>query len=376
MDAVRGRRSEALPSAAGRDRGARRGKLARMTRPPHLTRRAALGLTILFGSSACGLRLEHDSPLPGPKASSAPDSRPLAAVRAHLVDTMAAASRETTYAHEAAAVQPLHREQLRRLDATLKGLDAKNLPSATATSDPSVTASASASAGASASGASSPGSSTPASSAPEAAASGSPSPSKSSSAAGGASTSSSPASTTWTKAEAAWSNADMCRTLAAVSSHSRPLVVAIAARGLAALPHDAPAAWPEDAAVQPGTTMLAPIERLIDALEWLTATTAVDDRGDLPKLLRRLYASRSLIEAGDLAGSGKASDAAQRYASAAEARKAADTASQALASACASAASTTPSARHVAGLLDVWATAIAAQQFAGSTSAAFPGLAA
>lgn len=328
-----------------------------MTRTPHLTRRAAVGLAVLLGTSACGLRLEDDSPLPGPTASAAPDTRPLTAVRAHLVETMAAAARETTYAREAAGVQPLHRQQLQRLDATLKGLDAKNLPRATATGDPSSPA----------------GGSRPSSTA---AGPTSASVSPSTSATGDAPASSSSALTGWAKAEAGWIDPTMCATLAAVSTYSRPLALAIAARGVAALPHDAAPTWSADAALQSGTTLLSPLERSIDALEWLAATTAADDRGDLPAVLRRLYAARSLVEAGDLSAAGRARSTAQRYTSSSDARSVAASAAQSLTSACASAASHTPSGRHVSGLLQVWATAIATEQFLGSKPGAFPGLAA
>lgn len=325
-----------------------------------LTRRTALAAVVLTTTSACRLRVEKDAPLPGPTAAPAPDSGPLEAVRRHLVVAMSAASQETNHRREAADARGAHVAELKRLDATLRGIGATSLPSVSATAAPSVSASASASPSASASGKSSR-ASVPASS---------------------PSASSSPAATAWTRAESDWASPALCASLQKVSSTSRPLALSIAARGLSSLPGGVSVPWSATASVPSSSALLEANAVTIHALEWWAARTDPDDRGDVPDLLDDLYAVRSLAESSASSGSPSSSSSAsaspaapaRRYDSLAAARADAGKAAAAVMSACAVAATGTRSADDVNGLLLAWSSAARTVRFGGGSVSPFPGL--
>lgn len=354
------------PRCAWRHRPPERAASACQTVPmpdARLTRRTALAAVVLTTTSACRLRVEKNAPLPGPTAAPAPDSGPLEAVRRHLVVAMSAARQETNHRREAADARGAHVAELKRLDATLRGIGATSLPSVSATAAPSVSASASASPSASASGKSS----------------------RASAPASSPSASSSPAATAWTRAESDWVSPALCASLQKVSATSRPLALSIAARGLSSLPGGVSVPWSTTASVPSSSALLDANAVTIHALEWWAARTDPDDRGDVPDLLDDLYAVRSLAEsspssASSAAPSSSSSSAspaapARRYDSLAAARADAGKAAAAVMSACAVAATGTRSADDVNGLLLAWSSAARTVRFGGGSVSPFPGLA-
>lgn len=327
-----------------------------------LTRRTALAAVVLTTTSACRLRVEKDAPLPGPTAAPAPDSGPLEAVRRHLVVAMSAASHETNHRREAADARGAHVAELKRLDATLRGIGATSLPSVSATAAPSVSASAPASPWASASGKNA----------------------SASASASSPSASNSPAATAWTRAESDWASRALCASLQKVSATSRPLALSIAARGLSSLPGGVSVPWSATVSVPSSSALLEANAVTIHALEWWAARTDPDDRGDVPDLLDDLYAVRSLAESSPSSASSAAPSSsssaspaapARRYDSLAAARAEAGKAAAAVMSACAVAATGTRSADDVNGLLLAWSSAARTVRFGGGSVSPFPGLA-
>lgn len=331
-----------------------------------VTRRTLLGASFaVLGTSlaACSLRLEDDAPLPGPKASPAPDAGPLKAVRARLLTACEAAQHESTDA-AAKTAAGLHDTQLTRLDATLEGLGATPLPpvpTATSTAAPSPSSTG---ASPSAGGPTSPATASASTTRPTGATSPSP-------------TSSAP--TAWTRAEASWTSSAALGDLTRVSQASRPLAMSIAARSLATLPSTTPAPeWPDALALHPSTAkaVSSPLAAAVAAQEWVAAKTPLLQREPLVPRLHWLYAATSLVDAADSTPASASPEPLRRFTDVAAANRFTQTALLNIISACAGAAATQLDVNQAAGLLYVWSNAVATAQSMGSTQGPFPGLAA
>lgn len=327
-------------------------------RPPHaLARRTFVAAALVAPLAGCGLRLESDAPVPGPKAEPAPDTKPLEQVRAWLVEAMTAAERETIHHAQAGTAQKLHNAQLDRLDATLKGLGATTLPSVTATGTPSAPPTSSSSS----TPASTP-SSTPEQVPPSASPSASPT----------------GESTSWTRAESVWAGAQAAVVLQRLSRNSRPVALAIAAASLASLrPADITVRWPSTIAM-PRTdgTLLASVEAVIDALEWSAARTKLSAREEITAQLEWAYAARSLTQAGMPAQAAGKRAPWRTYSTHAQAHDVARKAALGVVSGAAKVSSSTKSAHEAAGLLSVWSGAAAVAEQLGEPLRPLPGLSA
>lgn len=323
-------------------------------RPLDLTRRAAL-TAVLLPLSACSLRLEDDAPLPGPKATAAADTSHLLEVRKSLVAAMHAAERETTFPTQARAAQTLHRSQLARLDATLAGLGAKNLPRVTATGDPV----------------------SPTPTRTRAASPTQTPPIPPSAGATATSTASTAPATAWIKSERAWAAERSLITLSQVDERSRPLAFAVAAAGLATVwPAKAEATWSSDIAM-PSTRpqLTAAVAEVVEALEWLAAKTPVDEREAATRRLTWAYAARSFAQAG-AATAQLSTPPVRRYTSPAKAQGIAANALRAVQAECVRSASAATTPQRAGGVLFTWSGAAAVAAELGVALGPFPGLAA
>lgn len=320
-----------------------------------LARRTVLGALIAMPLAGCAVRFEDDAPLPGPKAKAAPDTKPLEQARVWLVDAMSAAEKETTHTAEASAAQTLHRQHLTRLDATLKGLGAKNLPSVTATSTPTASSTTSPKPSAKASSSSSP--------APPSASS---------------STSSTTGRTSaWTSAESVWATSRATDVIARVSATSRPLVMSIAAASLAAVTAvDVTPRWPSDITM-PRTdgTLLSALDAVIDALEWSAARTDPTKRDEVSAQLAWAYAARSRTQAAMPVGAGGKRQVWRSYTSQNDARNVARNAALGVTSAAAKDVKEARTGREAGGMLFAWSGAVSVARQLGDKPRPFPGLA-
>lgn len=320
-----------------------------------LARRTFVAAALTVPLAGCGLRLENDAPVPGPKAEPAPDTKPLEQVRAWLVEAMTAAERESVHHDEAAAAQKLHNAQLDRIDATLKGLGATALPSATATGTP--TASPKPSSTPSGTASTSPGQ-VPPSASPSASSTGEP--------------------TAWTKAESVWATSQAAAVLQRVSANSRPVALAVAAASLAGLsPADITIRWPSTIAM-PRTdgTLLTSLESVIDALEWSAARTEATKREDVTAQLEWAYAARSITQGAMPASSAGARPPWRSYTTQQQAQDVARKAALGVVSAAAKASTSTRRPAEAAGLLSVWSGAAAVAAQLGEPLRPLPGLSA
>lgn len=320
------------------------------------TRRGVLLAALLTPMAACSLRLEDGAPLPGPKKSAASDATDLETVRRHLVDVMTAAAHESHDVAAAATAQSLHRDHLKRIDATLEGLGRHSLPSVTATQAPTT---------------SSP--PAPSSQGPST----SSAPSRSSAKSSSTTSTRAPSPTPWTAAESAWATAPMTTTMARVSATSRPLVLSMAAASLANLtttgiePH-----WPSEASM-PSTpaALVTSLDDAIDALQWCAAKTPADQRQDVGAQLTWAYAARAMAQSAATAGRSATRAPVRRYGSTDEARRVARDALAHTLAACVEAGREAATAETVCGVLYVWSGAAGVAQALGSPLRPFPGLA-
>lgn len=281
-----------------------------------LSRRTLLaGVTLTL--AGCSLRLEKDAPLPGPKATAGSDTKPLEAVRDQLRGVVASAEADNaSWAHTSLGV---HRSQLTRLDATLKGL--------------------------------------------------------------GSSASASPSSeqprSDWSASEKLWSSQSTASTLARVSRESRPMAMAIAAVGSAYLLRSGGhLSWPSEAKIPAGgaAALLSALDPAIDVFEWQAARTDPTKRDDVKATLTWLYAARSMAEArSPRASSGKPSPLRSYDDVSAQTQVIATL--KGILSACATSAASAATPREVTGVLMTWSNAVADLDQHGTAITAFPGLA-
>lgn len=340
---------------------------------PSISRRLVLGVLAGSALTGCSLRLENDAPLPGTKASPAPDTGPLRQIRTRLVAARDAAAADVEHRQDAQKALNLHREQLTRLDATLEGLGVKNLPR-----DATSSASASSTSAPSASSTPALGAShatTPATVAHRDSASST----ASSSGAASSPSSSTPPNSTWTRAEAAWVSPATTTVLSHVSRASRPLAMAIAARSLACLaPLHVKAEWPDAMTVPADAAgeLRRGLEAAIELQEWVAATTPLDGRADVTWRLDGLYAARSTVDAAGTSTASTTPTPPQHPASSSDAGARTRAALAHVVSACATGAAFAASPADVAGLLACWSHAVACLQQLGQGQGAFPGLSA
>lgn len=321
-----------------------------------VARRSIVTATLLAPLTACGLRLEKDAPLPGPKESAAPDTTGLESIRRHLVEVMEAAVRETHHADAAATAQGLHRDHLKRLDATLEGLGRRSLPAVTATQAPPTSSSTGA------------GTQNPTAS---------PTPSQTPGKGASSASSPSPVTTAWTSAEAAWATTPLTSTIAQISRTSRPLVLSMASASLANLMTTGTALhWPSEATTPQTTPALVDsLDDAIDALQWWAAKTPADQRHEIGSQLTWAYAARSMAQSTPSGDASPTRSPLRRYASTDEARRVARDALAHTLAACVEAGRGADTAEKVCGVLYVWSGAAGVAHALGSPLRPFPGLA-
>lgn len=294
---------------------------AARARTPALTRRGALlsGVVLLSG---CSVRLERGSSLPGPKATLPSDVAALTWVRQQLLGIIAAASAAGGHPAQAAGAATLHRRQLVRLDATLKGLGASPPPSATPT----------------------------------------------------------PGHLSWPTAEAGWLTPTALHTLTTISQVSRPLAMSIAATGLSAADDSgSPATFTSSgtfpaAAAAPALTAT---QAAIEALEWIVARADPQKRGSMPDALGWLTSVRATIEASAATAAAGSRAPVRTYANAAAAQGVAVTALRDLLATCADAARSATTPETVTEVLYIWSKTLRELSRLGSPDlGTLPGLAA
>lgn len=322
---------------------------------PSPARRTVLGALLLTPLAGCGLRLENDAPLPGPKAGPSRDVEPLTKVREWLAAAMSGAQTENEHHAQAVAAMALHRTQLPRLDATLEGLGAKDHPRVTPTDAPAAPASSSSSR--STTSAAKPSTSAPPSAPPSSA-------------------SPNGRATTWTTAESIWATASAAQVLALLQTPSRMLAMSIAAASLASLtPAHITPHWPSDITM-PTTdgALLTALQSAIDALEWAAARTEITARTDVTAQLGWAYAARSLTEAAMPLDKGGRRPPWRAFTSLAQAHDVARKAALAVTSAAAKHAPSARTANETAGMLYVWSGAWGLATHLGERHRPFPGL--
>lgn len=330
---------------------------ASTSRTSRVTRR-----TLLVGTAAalsgCTLRLEHGKAPLGPEQKPSADIGILKEVRVDLVQVIKATSGTDAVARDLAKIEP---QQLRQLDATIKGLggnlEGLEQPTASVSSPTSTPAPAASSKGA-----------------PSA------TPTASSTSASSGSASPTSASKQLTTEVQGWASPTNTTRFAQLTNDTRGMAMSLAAAQLGVLFHSgATTTWSATASVPAQSTgaLLASIEPAIQIAEWKIARTPVKERQRLQSLLRWLYAARSFTAAQPQAtNSAGTQDNTRGWVPTSQ--KQADTwlkqLMPRLLSDCAQAAKEVKSADEASGVLFIWAHAAGASADLGVTVKAFPGL--